>query len=845
MLLAPVEQAFRRYRSNGDPSQLRIVFDATADELLSIARHLASREAEAEDLVQATFLTAMQAAAQYDPRQRVLPWLVGILANQARMARRRSRRAVDPDRLPERAAPDPVRDAAASELSQALDQTIEDLPDAYRPVLRLYFEKGLRPVEIADALERPQGTVRAQISRGLAQVRRSLPAGWIAAPAGAAAAGAGRGLKALRAVVLDAAREQRGPVSAGPVGSASGGWRGVSRTWGVGAAGAVALVTLGWVGLQLSGGDPAGTGATTEAARPAAADSTLVVDSARRALPAAEASAGAAAGPGAGGASAPMLHVRVVHADDGRPAANLGVYVVSAASMPEVLAHALTDADGLARLRDLDVGSATLRLDRCSVEWPVPAPEQRSEPIELALPRGLRVEGRVLSSSGAPVPNARVWGRDASMWVREVARADDEGRYAVADAESCFEFWARAPDAAASAPASAEGLAGATVGLDLHLRDRAPVLRGRVLAPDGRARAGAHVVALARTDGGTHVSRTDADGAFAFAGLAPGRHVLLAWCDSDDLGQGRAEVDLVATAAAAAPTTQADVTLPRAATVVGIVLSDGVPCAGWRITAWPDAEPERQAVAKRVGPRTAFTGADGRFELSGLTPVRHRLRVRSGRRDGGWAEVRVRLAEGERRSLDLQLDRSRRLCVHVRAVNGVTLRGVSVALVAPGRDGVLRVQASRRADDAGTVCFQDLDATVGREVFVLARVDDHPDNAVVLARRADIEPGVDLDVIVGRSELPNARIAGRLVDPQGAPRSAVRVIAAPTAHPRIGRIASKADADGRFALGPLPAGRYALLVRVGRTAPVSLGEFDLAPAAKLDLGELVAPRRPQ
>ncbi len=86
-----VEDLFLRYR-RGDHRALAGVFDRTAPELWRVARYLCRSRNEADDLVQATFLAAMQSAERWRNGQALVPWLLGILANHVRMARRRRRR---------------------------------------------------------------------------------------------------------------------------------------------------------------------------------------------------------------------------------------------------------------------------------------------------------------------------------------------------------------------------------------------------------------------------------------------------------------------------------------------------------------------------------------------------------------------------------------------------------------------------------------------------------------------------------------------------------------------------------------------------------------------------------
>src|SRR5687768_2302846 len=67
------DRLFRRYQQTGEPRLLGAVFDRTAGELLRVATHLTRDRHRAEDLVQTTFLTAIEKAHQYDPSRPLLP----------------------------------------------------------------------------------------------------------------------------------------------------------------------------------------------------------------------------------------------------------------------------------------------------------------------------------------------------------------------------------------------------------------------------------------------------------------------------------------------------------------------------------------------------------------------------------------------------------------------------------------------------------------------------------------------------------------------------------------------------------------------------------------------------
>src|SRR5262245_51506590 len=140
---------FLRFRERGDADALAKVFDATAPKLLAIARHLARGLGEAEDLVQATFLAAIEARRSFDPTRPVEPWLVGILANQAGLARRRAARAIEASRLEPAASKAPADEAIERETWSAIARAVEGLPRPYREVVEPKLIQGERGIDIA------------------------------------------------------------------------------------------------------------------------------------------------------------------------------------------------------------------------------------------------------------------------------------------------------------------------------------------------------------------------------------------------------------------------------------------------------------------------------------------------------------------------------------------------------------------------------------------------------------------------------------------------------------------------------------------------------------------------
>ena len=172
-----VDQAFASFVRTGHSGDLARVFDETAPELLRLASHLVSDLSLAEDLVQSTFLVAIEDCHKYEPNRPVLHWLTGILTNRAHELRRKNDRRPDPARLPSNSIQEPPQQAAATEFTEAVSNAIAGIPLPYRPVLLMHLKLGHPVQEIALVLGRAPGTVRKQLSRGMELLRKALSPG--------------------------------------------------------------------------------------------------------------------------------------------------------------------------------------------------------------------------------------------------------------------------------------------------------------------------------------------------------------------------------------------------------------------------------------------------------------------------------------------------------------------------------------------------------------------------------------------------------------------------------------------------------------------------------------------
>jgi RNA polymerase sigma factor (sigma-70 family) len=151
--------------------------------------------ADAEDAAQEGFVKAWYALDRFRTGAPFRPWLLAIVANEARNRRRSARRLDDltlrvaEDRPSGDAAPSPEAAALAGERRQVLLAAVNRLPDGDREVLTCRYFLELSEAETASALGCRRGTVKSRTSRALGRLRRLLAAQgaealWAPAPEG-------------------------------------------------------------------------------------------------------------------------------------------------------------------------------------------------------------------------------------------------------------------------------------------------------------------------------------------------------------------------------------------------------------------------------------------------------------------------------------------------------------------------------------------------------------------------------------------------------------------------------------------------------------------------------------
>jgi len=194
-----MDVATRSETADGTPAYLRPALAANLDaafpafveaemsRIYGVALRLTGQPADAEDLAQDTLVRAYRALATWEPARirefNVRPWLASIVVNLARnRARARLSRPTTVSLVDELAHAGialhetPHGRLERREAAEAWAARLLALPERYRAPLVLRHVDGLSYDEIGQALERPAGTVKAQVHRGIALLRLALDA---------------------------------------------------------------------------------------------------------------------------------------------------------------------------------------------------------------------------------------------------------------------------------------------------------------------------------------------------------------------------------------------------------------------------------------------------------------------------------------------------------------------------------------------------------------------------------------------------------------------------------------------------------------------------------------------
>ena len=176
-----------------DAEAIRALVTRFQPEVYGLCVRVLNNRHDAEDVSQEVFLRIFRSLKRWDATRPLKPWIMGITVNRCRTwLTQRARRPELVDYLQETVA-GPVADDSA-ELLAEIQEAVGQLRAEYKMVFVLFHEQGQPYEDIAQALERPVGTIKTWLHRARLEILERLQQrGMIALDEEAARAGTNRG----------------------------------------------------------------------------------------------------------------------------------------------------------------------------------------------------------------------------------------------------------------------------------------------------------------------------------------------------------------------------------------------------------------------------------------------------------------------------------------------------------------------------------------------------------------------------------------------------------------------------------------------------------------------------
>ena len=158
----------------GSPQSVQRLVDEHYAALYGYAYRLSGSSADAEDLTQETFCKAQLNLCQLRDAGRTKPWLFSILRNAYlhRVRAGRQERCVPLEAVGD--LPEPLADPLPVLDPEQLQQALNELPEAFRTPIILYYFDEFSYRDIAEQMDLPMGTVMSRLARAKVYLRARL-----------------------------------------------------------------------------------------------------------------------------------------------------------------------------------------------------------------------------------------------------------------------------------------------------------------------------------------------------------------------------------------------------------------------------------------------------------------------------------------------------------------------------------------------------------------------------------------------------------------------------------------------------------------------------------------------
>ena len=152
----------------GDPGSFRKLYDLYSKAMFNTSYRILNNVAEAEDVLQESFIDAFKHIHSFENRSSFGSWLKQIVVNKSISALRKLKMHlvdIDTTQVHELPEEESVNEKEIFLKVAELRKAIAEMPDGYRTVLTLYLFEGYDHEEIAQILQIKESTARTQYIR--------------------------------------------------------------------------------------------------------------------------------------------------------------------------------------------------------------------------------------------------------------------------------------------------------------------------------------------------------------------------------------------------------------------------------------------------------------------------------------------------------------------------------------------------------------------------------------------------------------------------------------------------------------------------------------------------------
>lgn len=166
----------------GDTGAFEVIMRRYNQLLYRVSMSILRNDAEAEDVMQDTYVRAFEHLSQFEGRSKFSTWLTRIAVHES-LARHRRGKRMDPlDDLAgtegainvTSSSYDPEKETSVRELRRFLEEALLALPESYRTVIMLRDVQEMTTAEAAEVLDVTEENLKMRLHRARAALREQL-----------------------------------------------------------------------------------------------------------------------------------------------------------------------------------------------------------------------------------------------------------------------------------------------------------------------------------------------------------------------------------------------------------------------------------------------------------------------------------------------------------------------------------------------------------------------------------------------------------------------------------------------------------------------------------------------